>query len=64
MLGDIFNLVAAILCTIGAGVSAAALFLMEPTFVNLLAAAGAVVGTSGGVAWVIAAVILLRQRRP
>ena len=62
MLGDVFNLAAAILCTIGAAVSAVAMFLSEPTLVNLLAGAGSAIGALGGVAWIMAAAIGLRQR--
>jgi len=63
MLGDIFNLAAAILCTTGAAVCALAMFLSEPTLVNLLAGAGSAIGVLGGVAWIIAAAIAVRQRR-
>ena len=63
MRGDVWNLVAAILCTIGAGVGAVALFLSDPSFVNLLAGVGATIATFGGVAWIIAAVVALRQLR-
>jgi hypothetical protein len=59
---DAWNLVAAILCTIGAGVGTVALFLSEPSLVNLLAGIGAAIATLGGVAWIIAAVVALRQR--
>jgi hypothetical protein len=40
VVGGIFNLIAAILCTVGAALSAAAMFLSEPGFVNLLSAVG------------------------
>ena len=59
---ELCNLVAAILCTIGAAIGAVALFLSEPTFVNYLAAIGAAVGALGGIVWIIAAVIALRQK--
>jgi hypothetical protein len=63
MTGDVFNLFAAILCTIGSGVGAAALFLSDPTFVNHLAAWGAVVATIGGLMWIGAAIVALNERR-
>jgi hypothetical protein len=45
VVGNIFNLIAAILCTVGAAVSAAAMFLSEPSFVNLLSAVGCSMAT-------------------
>jgi len=63
VLGDIFNLAAAILCTIGAGIGAVAMFLSEPTLVNVLAGAGSAIGVLGGIAWIVAAAIAVRQRR-
>jgi len=49
------NLAAAMLCTIGAGIGTAAMFLSEPTFVNWLAGIGSALATAGGVAWIAAA---------
>jgi hypothetical protein len=43
------------LCTIGAGIGTAAMFLSEPTFVNWLAGIGSALATAGGVAWIAAA---------
>jgi hypothetical protein len=62
VVADVCNLVAAILCTIGAIVGAVAMFLSEPTFVNQLAAVGSAIGAAGGIAWIIAAAIAVRQR--
>lgn len=62
MIGEVCNLAAAILCTIGAAVGAVAMFLSEPTFVNQLAAIGSAFGALGGVAWIVAAAIAVRQR--
>ena len=59
MVGDTCNLAAAVLCTIGSGVGAAALFMSDANFVNQLAAWGATVGTLGGIAWIIAAAVAL-----
>ena len=63
MIADIFNLVAAILCTIGAGIGTVALFLSEPTSVNVLAAYGSLVATLGGCAWLVAATQLVVRRK-
>jgi hypothetical protein len=41
VVGNIFNLIAAILCTVGAAVSAAAMFLSEPSFVTFFLPADA-----------------------
>jgi hypothetical protein len=54
--------VAAIFCTIGALVVTIAALLSEPNSGDLLAAIGAAIGTLGGVAWIISAMIGLRQR--
>ena len=62
MIAEVCNLVAAILCTIGATVGAVAMFLSEPTFVNQLAAIGSAIGAAGGIAWIVAAAIAVRQR--
>lgn len=62
MVAEVCNLVAAILCTIGAIVGAVAMFLSEPTFVNQLAALGSAIGALGGIAWIVAAAIAVRQR--
>ena len=64
MSAEVWNLVAAILCTIAATMTTVALYLLylsEPSFVNELAAIGAGIGTLGGVAWIIAASIGVRQ---
>jgi hypothetical protein len=47
VVGNIFNLIAAILCTLRAAASAAAMFLSEPSFVNLLAAVGCSIAALG-----------------
>jgi hypothetical protein len=57
-MADDWNLAAAILCTLGALLGTAALYLLftsEPNLVNLLAAIGAGISVLGGVAWIIAA---------
>jgi len=62
--GAIWNLIAAILCAIAAGLTAIAaviLCLDNANFVNVLAAVAGVIGTAGGVAWIAAAVIGVRQ---
>jgi len=59
MTSDAWNLIAAVLCTLGAGIGALALFMSEPTFINYLAAFGAAIGTVGGIAWIVAAIIAL-----
>jgi hypothetical protein len=43
-------------------VGAVAMVLSEPTFVNQLAAIGSAIGTVGGIAWIVAAAIAVRQR--
>jgi hypothetical protein len=45
VVGGIFNLIAAILCTVGAALSAAAMLLSEPGFVNLLSAVAMLIAT-------------------
>jgi len=62
VVAEVCNLVAAILCTVGAIIGAVAMFLSEPTFVNQLAGLGSPVGAVGGIAWIIAAAIAVRQR--
>ena len=62
--GAVWNLVAAILCTLAATITAIAatiLCLAEPNVLNLLGLAAAVVGTAGGAAWIAAAVIGVRE---
>lgn len=64
MSAEVWNLIAASLCTIAAAVTTVALYLLflsAPNFVNELAAIGAGIGTFGGVAWIIAAIIGIRQ---
>jgi hypothetical protein len=41
VVGGVFNLIAAILCTVGAALSAAAMFLSEPSFVTFFLPADA-----------------------
>jgi hypothetical protein len=56
----VWNLVAAILCTIGPGIGTYGLYLAytaQPTDINYLFYIGGVVGTVGGTAWVVSAVI-------
>jgi len=62
VIAEVCNLMAAILCTIGAAVGAVAMVLSEPTFVNQLAAMGSAIGVLGGIAWIVAAAIAVRQR--
>jgi hypothetical protein len=50
-----WNLVAAILATIGAGVCTAALLLSEWNFVNILGATGTGIGVLAGIAWIVSA---------
>jgi hypothetical protein len=57
----VWNLLAAILCTIAAGIATVALYMSEPTFVNHLSAIGSGIGTLGGFAWIVAAAIGVRQ---
>ena len=52
-----WNLLAATLCTIGAGCCAAGFFVSEPSDANLLAGIGTAIGAAGGGAWIVAAVI-------
>jgi hypothetical protein len=62
---EAWNLVAAVLCTIAAAITACALLVLyftAPSFVNELAAIGGIIGTFGGIAWIIAAVIGARQQ--
>jgi hypothetical protein len=60
--GDAWNLVAAIFCTVGAVIVTVATLLSEPTAANVLAGIGAGIGTLGGIAWIVSAVIALRQQ--
>jgi hypothetical protein len=62
VVGEICNLLAAILCTVGAAIGAVAMFLSEPTFVNQLAALGSAIGAVGGIAWIVAAAVAVRER--
>jgi hypothetical protein len=62
MLGEIYNLIAAVLSTIGAAFCCLAMFLSEPSFVNILAGAGAGIGVLGGVAWTAASIVAIRQK--
>jgi hypothetical protein len=55
MRAAIWNLVAAVLCTIAAAITTVALYLSEHTLVNLISLGGGVLGTLGGIAWIIAA---------
>jgi hypothetical protein len=57
----VWNLIAAILCTIAAVIATVALYLSEATFVNQLSALGSGIGTLGGIAWIVAAAIGVRQ---
>jgi hypothetical protein len=57
----LWNLLAAILCTIAAGIATVALYMSEPTFVNHLSAIGSGIGTLGGIAWIVVAAIGVRQ---
>lgn len=63
MLGDICNLIAAILCMIGGLAFAVAAFLSEPTPANVISGWAAVVGGVSGVFWIIAAVFAIVERR-
>jgi hypothetical protein len=59
--GDVWNLVAAIGCTIGAVICFVALLLSPGTFINELAALGTGIGALGCIAWVVAAAIAVRR---
>ena len=62
--GADWKLLAAILCTIAAmitTIAATILCLAEPSVLNLLGLAAALVGTAGGAAWIAAAVIGVRE---
>ena len=61
MQAALWNLLAAILCTIAAGIATVALYMSEPTFVNHLSAIGSGTGTLGGIASIVAAAIGVRQ---
>jgi hypothetical protein len=53
--GAVWNLIAAILCTIAAAMTATAaivLCLSDLSVINRLAAAAGVIGTAGGIAWI------------
>jgi hypothetical protein len=55
---------AAVLCTIAAAmatVAATVAYVADPNFVNELTGAGGVVATLGGIAWIVAAAIGVRQ---
>jgi hypothetical protein len=52
-----WNLIAAVLATIGAGVCAVAMYLSEHTLPNVLSFVGCTIGAVAGVAWIIAAAI-------
>jgi hypothetical protein len=63
--GAVWNLVAAILCTTAAAITAVAAimaYLSDPNLINMLAGAAGVIGTAGGVAWIAAAVIGVREK--
>ena len=65
MSAEVWNLIAASLCTIAAAITAYALLVLSfsaPSLINEMAAIGGVIGTLGGIAWIIAAVIGVRQR--
>jgi hypothetical protein len=52
----VWNLYAAILCTVAAAITSVALYLSDPTFVNELSLAGGLIAVLGGSAWIVAAV--------
>jgi hypothetical protein len=63
--GAIWNLTAAILCTIAAAITTIAaviLYLSDSNLINMLAVAAGVIGTAGGIAWIAAAVIGVREK--
>jgi hypothetical protein len=62
---ELWNLIAATLCTIAAAVSTYALLVLyaaTPSFVNEVAVIGGGIGVLGGIAWIIAAAIGVGQR--
>jgi hypothetical protein len=64
----VWNLVAAILCTVGPGIGTYGLYLMyiaDSSNINYLFFIGGIIGTVGGAAWVVSAIIaiLLVRRR-
>ena len=61
MYPGLWNLLAAVLSTLGAAICTAALFLSEPTFVNYLAAGGTAIGVLAGIAWIMAAIGGIRR---
>jgi hypothetical protein len=58
----VWNLIAAELCTIAAAIATVALHHSEPTFVNQLSTVGSAIGFFGGLAWVVAAVIAIKDQ--
>ena len=62
VLSALWNLIAAILCTIAAAVTTVAAYLSEPSLISTLTIIAGVIGTLGGAAWVVAAILGVRQR--
>jgi hypothetical protein len=62
--GEGWNLLAASLCALAAAGSTALygyLWYFEPTMPNLIATLLSGIGTAGGIAWIVAAAISLRE---
>ena len=60
-----WNLIAAVLCTIAAAITAIVavlLYLADGTLINLLAVAACGVGALGGGAWIVAAAMGVREQ--
>lgn len=62
MVGDVCNLVAAVLCTVGAAMGALAMFISGPSLPNVLSGIGCILATVGGCAWIGSAAIPLYTR--
>jgi hypothetical protein len=63
--GAVWNLIAATLCMAAAGITAIAaviLYLSDANLVNVLAVVAGVIGTAGGIAWIAAAMIGVREK--
>lgn len=64
----VWNLVAAILCTVGPGIGTYGLYLLyaaQPSDINFIFYIGGIIGTVGGAAWIVSAIIgiiLVRKR--
>lgn len=62
MSAAVWNFVAAILCTVGPAIGTYGLYLLyvaQPTEINLIFYIGGIIGTVGGAAWIVSAVIAI-----